>query len=103
VSQGSVGPGAKNPSTHVSQLSADGGGCGLHCSWASHLLSAIITKVTGEPAFQFADDVLFGPLGVIDVTWSTKVSRTGVMRRISTESCSASDRNECSIMLIETA
>ncbi len=35
----------------------------------SHLLSAIIGKVTGFPALEFAHKRLFGPLGIDDVRW----------------------------------
>jgi CubicO group peptidase (beta-lactamase class C family) len=35
----------------------------------SHLLSAILTKLTGRSAFDYAKEKLFGPLGIEDVTW----------------------------------
>jgi CubicO group peptidase (beta-lactamase class C family) len=35
----------------------------------SHLLSAILTKVTGKSALDYAREVLFGPLGIDDVMW----------------------------------
>jgi CubicO group peptidase (beta-lactamase class C family) len=35
----------------------------------SHLLSAILTKVTGKSALDYAREVLFGPLGIHDVLW----------------------------------
>jgi hypothetical protein len=35
----------------------------------SHLLSAILTKVTGKSALDYAREVLFGPLGIKDVMW----------------------------------
>ena len=35
----------------------------------SHLLSAILTKVTGKSALDYAREVLFGPLGIEDVMW----------------------------------
>jgi CubicO group peptidase (beta-lactamase class C family) len=35
----------------------------------SHLLSAILTKLTGKNAFDYAKEKLFGPLGIDDVTW----------------------------------
>jgi CubicO group peptidase (beta-lactamase class C family) len=34
-----------------------------------HLLSAILSKVTGQSALDFARDKLFGPLGIEDVLW----------------------------------
>jgi CubicO group peptidase (beta-lactamase class C family) len=34
-----------------------------------HLLSAIITKLTGMSAFEFAKSKLFGPLGITKVSW----------------------------------
>jgi CubicO group peptidase (beta-lactamase class C family) len=35
----------------------------------SHLLSAIVTKVTGKSALDYAREVLFGPLSIDDVLW----------------------------------
>ena len=35
----------------------------------SHLLSAILTKVTGRSALDYAREKLFGPLGIEDVLW----------------------------------
>lgn len=35
-----------------------------------HMMSAILTKATGEGTKDFADSVLFGPLGISDVQWS---------------------------------
>jgi len=35
----------------------------------SHLLSAILTKVTGKSARDYARETLFGPLGIEDVLW----------------------------------
>lgn len=36
---------------------------------SSHILSAIITKVTGKSALDYADEVLFSPLGMMDYRW----------------------------------
>ena len=35
----------------------------------SHLLSAILTKLTGKSALDYAREKLFGPLGIDDVLW----------------------------------
>lgn len=35
----------------------------------SHLLSAILTKVTGRSALDYARQTLFGPLGIEDILW----------------------------------
>lgn len=35
----------------------------------SHLLSAILTKVAGKSALDYARETLFGPLGIDDVLW----------------------------------
>ena len=35
----------------------------------SHLLSALVTRLTGKPAEDFARDRLFGPLGITDYVW----------------------------------
>ncbi|MEN8115130.1 MAG: serine hydrolase, partial [Actinomycetota bacterium] len=40
-----------------------------YCNGASHLLSAIITEVTGMSALEFASEELFTPLGITDVSW----------------------------------
>ena len=40
-----------------------------YCNGASFLLSAILTEVTGGPALDFAQEYLFDPLGITDVTW----------------------------------
>ncbi len=42
----------------------------------SHLLSAILTKATGESALEFADERLFGPLGIRNRNW--RQDRQGV-------------------------
>ncbi|MGA8660257.1 MAG: serine hydrolase [Chthoniobacterales bacterium] len=34
-----------------------------------HLLSAIITKITGMSALEYAKTKLFGPLGITDISW----------------------------------
>ncbi|MHA1759185.1 MAG: serine hydrolase domain-containing protein [Candidatus Heimdallarchaeota archaeon] len=36
---------------------------------ASHLLSAIIERVTGNTTFEYAQEKLFGPLGITHVHW----------------------------------
>jgi hypothetical protein len=41
----------------------------VYCSPNVHLLSAIIQKTTGMSALAFAQENLFGPLGVSDVFW----------------------------------
>jgi CubicO group peptidase (beta-lactamase class C family) len=40
-----------------------------YCNLNSHLLSAIIQETTGMSALAFAQEQLFGPLGVSDVIW----------------------------------
>lgn len=35
----------------------------------THLLSAIITKITGSSAWEYAEAKLFGPLGIADAFW----------------------------------
>ncbi len=35
-----------------------------------HMMSAILTKASGESTKEFADTFLFGPLGISDVQWS---------------------------------
>ncbi len=40
-----------------------------YCSGNTHLLSAIITKTTGLSALDFAQQHLFGPLGIHNIIW----------------------------------
>jgi len=40
-----------------------------YCNGASFLLSAIIQETTGMSALAFANEHLFGPLGITDVQW----------------------------------
>jgi CubicO group peptidase (beta-lactamase class C family) len=42
-----------------------------YCSPGSHLLSAIVTQVTGMSTLEFAQERLFGPLGIPESTWPT--------------------------------
>jgi CubicO group peptidase (beta-lactamase class C family) len=42
-----------------------------YCNGASFLLSAIVQETTGMNALAFANEHLFGPLGIIDVEWSS--------------------------------
>lgn len=43
----------------------------LYNSGATYLLSAIITKVTGEPVLSYLKPRLFDPLGIKDIDWET--------------------------------
>jgi|GEM_PF-378802 len=43
----------------------------VYCTPASHLLSAILTRVTGMSELAFARAHLFGPLGIQEVEWPT--------------------------------
>ena len=40
-----------------------------YCGMSMHLLSAIVTQVTGMPALEYAKANLFGPLGIEEVYW----------------------------------
>lgn len=42
-----------------------------YCNGVSHLLSAVLTAVTGRTAAAFADEVLFEPLGIDTYVWPT--------------------------------
>lgn len=42
-----------------------------YCNGASFLLSAIIQRATGQSTLAFAQENLFGPLGIRDVDWPT--------------------------------
>lgn len=40
-----------------------------YCNGSSHLLSRIISEVSGVPALEYATETLFLPLGIDDVSW----------------------------------
>lgn len=42
-----------------------------YCNGASFLLSAAVQEATGQSAMAFAQEQLFGPLGISDVAWSS--------------------------------
>ncbi len=48
-------------------MTADPGKQWIYCSGASHLLSAVIEQVSGMSARAYANQVLFGPLGIAPV------------------------------------
>jgi CubicO group peptidase (beta-lactamase class C family) len=50
-------------------MTAEPGRGYFYCSPNSHLLSAIIQETTGMSALAFAQEHLFGPLGISDVVW----------------------------------
>ena len=50
---------------------ADPGTRWVYNSGASHLMSAILLQATGRSTAEFADEVLFGPLGIRDYHWKT--------------------------------
>lgn len=50
-------------------MSTEPGRAFYYNSGNSHLLSAILTRLTGKSAFDYAKEKLFGPLGIDDVTW----------------------------------
>jgi len=47
-----------------------------YCSAPVHILSGMITELTGMPAADYATEKLFAPLGITDYTWTS--SPTGV-------------------------
>jgi CubicO group peptidase (beta-lactamase class C family) len=50
-------------------MRADPGSQYAYCSCNNHLLSSIVTAVSGESLLQFAQKNLFQPIGITDVTW----------------------------------
>lgn len=50
---------------------AEPGQVWLYNTGASHLLSAIVQETTGMPAARFAQQTLFGPIGIDGVSWTT--------------------------------
>jgi len=54
------------------------GGTFAYCGGASHLLSAIIERTTGESTLKFAQDNLFDKIGISDVYWPRAAEGTYV-------------------------
>ncbi len=52
-------------------MAAEPGSEFAYCSCGMHLLSAIISRSTGQSALDFAHQHLFGPLGITQVGWPT--------------------------------
>lgn len=50
----------------------------LYCSGCSHILSAIVEKVSGENTRDFAETNLFAPLGIQNANWSTSPAGTPI-------------------------
>lgn len=50
-------------------MASDPGSTWVYCSGGMHVLSGVISKVTGQSAFAFAREKLFAPLGIRDVLW----------------------------------
>jgi hypothetical protein len=50
---------------------ADPGQTWVYNSGASHLMSAIILQATGRTTAEYAEENLFGPLGISDYHWKT--------------------------------
>jgi len=48
---------------------ADPGDKFEYCSSGMHVLSAVVSKATGQSALKYAEGKLFGPLGIEDVAW----------------------------------
>ncbi len=49
-----------------------------YCNGGSFLLSAIIQETTGMSALSFAEEHLFGPLGISDVEWESNPQGTSL-------------------------
>lgn len=49
-----------------------------YCNGASFLLSAIIQETTGMSALGFAEQHLFGPLGISDIDWPSSPQGTSI-------------------------
>jgi CubicO group peptidase (beta-lactamase class C family) len=50
-------------------MAADPGSTWVYCSGGMHVLSGVISRVEGRSAFEFAGQVLFGPLGIRTAAW----------------------------------
>jgi CubicO group peptidase (beta-lactamase class C family) len=57
-------------------MAADPGTQWYYCNAPVHILSAIITEITGMSALDYAAEKLFKPLGITDYSWTS--SPTGV-------------------------
>jgi CubicO group peptidase (beta-lactamase class C family) len=51
------------------RMTSDPGSTWVYCSGGMHVLSGIISKVTGRSAFAFARERLFAPLDIRDASW----------------------------------
>ena len=49
-----------------------------YCSGCSHVLSAILNAQTGMTSQAYADENLFGPLGIEDYSWDTDASGNAI-------------------------
>lgn len=49
-----------------------------YCSGASHLLSGILQRTTGQSSFEYGRKKLFEPLGIKDVYWSTDLNGVNI-------------------------
>jgi CubicO group peptidase (beta-lactamase class C family) len=52
-------------------LAANPGASWNYDTAAAHLLSVVLTQATGMSTLEFADEYLFGPLGITDRSWET--------------------------------
>ena len=50
-------------------MASNPGSTWVYCSGGMHVLSGVISKVTGRNAFAFAQEKLFAPLGIRDASW----------------------------------
>lgn len=50
-------------------MASDPGSTWVYCSGGMHVLSGVISKVTGRDAFAFAREKLFAPLDIRDASW----------------------------------
>ena len=51
------------------RMAAEPGSTFAYCSPGMHLLSGVISRVTGSSALEFARRELFRPLGIRDAEW----------------------------------
>ncbi|MCC7206833.1 MAG: serine hydrolase, partial [Anaerolineae bacterium] len=50
-------------------MAAQPGGSFAYCNMNTHVLAAILAQATGQTPLEYANDRLFGPLGITDVQW----------------------------------
>lgn len=54
------------------------GTVGAYCSGNVALVGRMIEKASGMPLKAFADEILFGPLGIVEHAWDFRPDRSNI-------------------------